>query len=207
MIVIVYSSSERSVRGTSIPAIQISGRAGGAGRPQYRPARPAPAPRPAHRHGSARHRRAAPPARLRPPAARARLAAPRRCRSDPRAAPGQRAVRARRLGNRVRAKGDQADRPVVLRGQRIGARAQRGLARVAQAIGLIEQQHQRPRRRRRAAEQRIGQRQHDQRGGLRRNASADAADPAAPQPPRQRQRRQQDQEEQKLWIAKDHRWI
>jgi hypothetical protein len=114
---------------------------------------------------------------------------------------------ARLLGDSIRPKGDQAARPVVLRCQRIGARAQRGLARVAQAIRLIEQQHQWPLRRCRAANHRIGQRQHDQRGGAQAKGQRGPADAPAPQPPRQRQRRQQDQEEQKLWMAKNHLWI
>jgi hypothetical protein len=95
----------------------------------------------------------------------------------------------------------------VLRCQRIGARAQRGLACGAQAIRLVKQQHQRPLRRRRASNHRIGQRQHEQRGGAQAKDQRDSANVPASQPPRQRQRRQQDQEEQKLWMAKDHRWI
>ena len=206
MIVIVYSSSERSVRGTSTAAIQISGRAGGA-LARYRSARPELAPA-----ASASPRVCAPSE-----SSTTRPAAPRQQPARSLQRPGdigligtrhlsRRLLSARLLGDCIRAKGDQAGWPVVLRCQRIGARAQRGLARVAQAIRLVDQQHQRPLRRRRTANHWVGQRQHDQRGSAQAKGQRGSANAPAPQPPRQRQRRQQNHEEQKLWVAKNHRY-
>jgi len=66
------------------------------------------------------------------------------------------------------------------------ARAQCGLPRVAQAIRLVDQQHERPLRRCRAADNRIGQRHYDQRSSAQAKDQGDSADPPTPQPPCQR---------------------